>query len=121
MKTSFRFKIFLLSFAIFFKNTVAEHPKVKFEISTESGPLGEITLNLFVEQVPKTANNFLALASGKCGFGYKDSTFHRIIPGFMIQGGDFTKGDGTGGKSIYGDKFEDENFVIKHDKPGEKI
>merc|ERR1711913_111269 len=98
--------------------TVAQSPKVKFQISTDNGPLGEITMNLFIEHVPKTVKNFLALASSKCGFGYQDSVFHRIIPGFMIQGGDFTKGDGTGGESIYGSKFADENFKLKHTGPG---
>ncbi|KAJ4481294.1 cyclophilin [Lentinula aciculospora] len=96
-----------------------EMSNVFFDISIQGQPAGRIVFELYDDIVPRTAKNFRELATGQYGFGYAGSTFHRILPKFMLQGGDFTAHNGTGGHSIYGHgRFPDENFRCSHSEPG---
>lgn len=98
-------------------NQSSKKANVFFEISINGRRVGRVEIELFDKIVPKTCENFRKLASHQKGFGYKGSIFHRIMEGFMAQGGDFINQNGTGGKSIYGPTFKDQNFKVKHDKP----
>ena len=93
-------------------------PRVFFDVKADNTPIGRIVIELRVDVTPRTCENFRLLCSGEKGYGFRGCLFHRVLPNFVVHGGDFTKFDGTGSKSIYGPRFDDENFELKHSAPG---